>query len=175
MTIHVLHSRFLYCTHISIIALTFPLLHSHFHYCTHISFFRVLVINSTVYLQVLYAVFCLLALGWTIGFLPPLDALGVWLMEQVLVRLLGGSAMSTELRYVFICRHGVTHCIVYSVQNRHSMCVSQTVYIPIQTHNLHAVISPMYVCACNSIIYLSRLSYSLLAGCQSCFSFPCAQ
>ena len=57
----------------------------------------------TIYLQLLYASLCLLPLGWFIGFLPPLDALVPWLLEQGLTRLIGGSPMATDLRYR-LCR-----------------------------------------------------------------------
>ena len=52
-----------------------------------------------LYLKLLYVSLCLLPLGWSIGFLPPLDALVPWIMEQVLTRLMGGSPMATDLRY----------------------------------------------------------------------------
>lgn len=52
-----------------------------------------------VYLQLLYAVLCLLPLGWLLGLLAPLDALLPWLMEQTLVHLIGGSPLATDLRY----------------------------------------------------------------------------
>lgn len=55
---------------------------------------------SSVYFQLLYACLCLLPLGWVVGVLPPLDALIPWILEQMLVRLLGGSPMATDLRFV---------------------------------------------------------------------------
>lgn len=62
-------------------------------------FYRILVSEPVVYLQLLYAVLCLLALGWLLGVLAPLDALLPWLMEQILVHLIGGSPLATDLRY----------------------------------------------------------------------------
>ncbi len=56
----------------------------------------------TLYLQLLYVSLCLLPLGWLVGFLPPLDALVPWIMEQGLTRLMGGSPMATDLRYATI-------------------------------------------------------------------------
>ena len=53
-----------------------------------------------IYLQLLYAVLCLLPLGWVLGVLAPLDALLPWLMEQTLVHLLGGSPLATDFRYM---------------------------------------------------------------------------
>lgn len=48
--------------------------------------------------QLLYAVVCVLPLCWTLGFLPPLDSLLPWLMEQTLTRLMGGSHVATDVR-----------------------------------------------------------------------------
>ncbi|XP_053126954.1 pecanex-like protein 4 isoform X2 [Hemicordylus capensis] len=48
--------------------------------------------------QVLHIVFLCLPLLWTLGILPPLDALFLWGMEQVLELGLGGSPMSSNLR-----------------------------------------------------------------------------
>ena len=62
-------------------------------------FCRILVSQPMVYLQLLYAVLCLLPLGWLLGLLAPLDALLPWLMEQTLVHLIGGSPLATDLRY----------------------------------------------------------------------------
>ena len=52
-----------------------------------------------VYLQLLYAALCLLPLGWVLGVLAPLDALLPWMMEQILVHLMGGSPLATDFRY----------------------------------------------------------------------------
>ena len=62
--------------------------------------FLVSMPTVTLYLQLLYASLCLLPLGWLVGFLPPLDALIPWIMEQGLTRLMGGSPMATDLRWV---------------------------------------------------------------------------
>lgn len=51
--------------------------------------------------QVLHVLFLFLPLLWALGILPPLDALLLWGMEQVLVFGLGGSPMSSNLRYIF--------------------------------------------------------------------------
>ncbi|XP_060609976.2 pecanex-like protein 4 [Anolis sagrei] len=48
--------------------------------------------------QILHIVFLCLPLLWTLGILPPLDALFLWGMEQVLELGLGGSPMSSNLR-----------------------------------------------------------------------------
>lgn len=50
--------------------------------------------------QVLHVLFLFLPLLWALGILPPLDALLLWGMEQALVFGLGGSPMSSNLRYV---------------------------------------------------------------------------
>lgn len=50
--------------------------------------------------QVLHVLFFFLPLLWALGILPPLDALLLWGMEQALVFGLGGSSMSSNLRYV---------------------------------------------------------------------------
>lgn len=44
--------------------------------------------------------FLFLPLLWAFGLLPPLDALFLWGMEQVLVFGLGGSPMSSNIRYL---------------------------------------------------------------------------
>lgn len=49
--------------------------------------------------QVLHVLFLFLPLLWAFGILPPLDALLLWGMEQTLVFGLGGSPMSSNLRY----------------------------------------------------------------------------
>lgn len=72
---------------------------------------RLLVADSIVYLQVLYAALCLLPIGWVTGTLPPLDSMWVWFMEQIHARLLGGSVMGTELRYIFM------HACVGTIDN----------------------------------------------------------
>lgn len=50
--------------------------------------------------KALHILFAFLPLLWTLGILPPLDALFSWLAEQVLVLVLGGSPMATDLRSV---------------------------------------------------------------------------
>ena len=65
-----------------------------------ICFHRELVAVPYLYLQLLYACLCLMPVGWMIGVLPPLDVLFPWLMEQTLTRLLGGSPMATDIRWV---------------------------------------------------------------------------
>lgn len=52
--------------------------------------------------QVLHVVFLVLPLLWALGMLSPLDALLLWGMEQALVFGLGGSPMSSNLRYIFL-------------------------------------------------------------------------
>lgn len=56
------------------------------------------MVSPGVYFQVLYSVLCLLPLAWTVGVLPPLEALFSWGLEQVLTRLLGGPTAATDLR-----------------------------------------------------------------------------
>lgn len=53
--------------------------------------------------QVLHVLFLFLPLLWALGILPPLDALLLWGMEQALVFGLGGSPMSSNLRYEKTC------------------------------------------------------------------------
>ncbi|KAM9294127.1 pecanex-like protein 4 [Gastrophryne carolinensis] len=50
--------------------------------------------------KILYVVFLFLPFLWALGILPPLDALVLWGMEQTLEFVLGGSAMSSNLRLV---------------------------------------------------------------------------
>lgn len=50
--------------------------------------------------KALHILFPFLPLLWTLGIFPPLDALFSWLAEQVLVLVLGGSPMATDLRSV---------------------------------------------------------------------------
>ncbi|KAM9842587.1 pecanex-like protein 4 [Aulostomus maculatus] len=52
--------------------------------------------------QVLHVLFLFLPLLWALGILPPLDALLLWGMEQVLVFGLGGSPMSSNLRLLLM-------------------------------------------------------------------------
>ncbi|XP_043999123.1 pecanex-like protein 4 isoform X2 [Gambusia affinis] len=62
--------------------------------------------------QTLHVVFVFLPLLWALGVLPPLDALLLWGMEQVLVFGLGGSPMSNNIRLLFMCAvsFGVALC-----------------------------------------------------------------
>nr|XP_056706212.1 pecanex-like protein 4 [Euleptes europaea] len=48
--------------------------------------------------QILHVAFLVLPLVWTLGVLPPLDALFLWGMEQLLEIGLGGSPMSSDIR-----------------------------------------------------------------------------
>lgn len=48
--------------------------------------------------KVLHILFPFLPLLWIVGVLPPLDVVFSWLAEQVLVLVLGGSAMATDIR-----------------------------------------------------------------------------
>uniref|UniRef100_A0A3Q4MJA8 Pecanex-like protein n=1 Tax=Neolamprologus brichardi TaxID=32507 RepID=A0A3Q4MJA8_NEOBR len=58
--------------------------------------------------QVLHVLFLFLPLLWAFGILPPLDALLLWGMEQTLVFGLGGSPMSSNLRYQLLLMFGVS-------------------------------------------------------------------
>ncbi|XP_077394724.1 pecanex-like protein 4 [Festucalex cinctus] len=62
--------------------------------------------------QVLHVLFLFLPLLWALGILPPLDALFLWGMEQVLVFGLGGSPMSSNFRLLlmFCVSAGVAVC-----------------------------------------------------------------
>ncbi|CAL9686501.1 unnamed protein product [Knipowitschia caucasica] len=62
--------------------------------------------------QILHVVFIFLPLMWALGMLPPLDALLLWAMEQILVFGLGGSPMSSNLRLLlmFGVSSGVAVC-----------------------------------------------------------------
>ena len=62
--------------------------------CLHRYFSIFLVPN-----QVMCIVFALLPILWVIGILPPIDAILLWVMEQVHVLLLGGSPMASGTRY----------------------------------------------------------------------------
>ncbi|XP_038584536.1 pecanex-like protein 4 [Micropterus salmoides] len=59
--------------------------------------------------QVLHVLFLFLPLLWALGILPPLDALLLWGMEQVLVFGLGGSPMSSNLR--LLSMFGASACV----------------------------------------------------------------
>ncbi|XP_014670106.1 PREDICTED: LOW QUALITY PROTEIN: pecanex-like protein 4 [Priapulus caudatus] len=48
----------------------------------------------------LHIAFPFLPLLWAVGMLPPPDALFLWLLEQTVVLLLGGSPMATDLRLI---------------------------------------------------------------------------
>ncbi|XP_013381869.1 pecanex-like protein 4 [Lingula anatina] len=50
----------------------------------------------------LHIVFVFLPVMWTLGLLPPLDALFLWMFEQVLVGLMGGSPMASDLRLILM-------------------------------------------------------------------------
>nr|XP_034960042.1 pecanex-like protein 4 [Zootoca vivipara] len=52
--------------------------------------------------QILHVVFLCLPFLWTLGILPPLDALFLWGMEQVLEFGLGGSPMSSNTRLLLM-------------------------------------------------------------------------
>lgn len=52
--------------------------------------------------QILHILFVFLPFLWALGILPPPDALFLWAMEQILEFGLGGSSMSTDLRYLFL-------------------------------------------------------------------------
>ncbi|XP_020775389.2 pecanex-like protein 4 [Boleophthalmus pectinirostris] len=62
--------------------------------------------------QILHVLFLFLPLLWALGMLPPLDALLLWAMEQILVFGLGGSPMSSNLRLLlmFCVSSGVAVC-----------------------------------------------------------------
>ncbi|XP_064623432.1 pecanex-like protein 4 [Lineus longissimus] len=52
--------------------------------------------------QVLHVVFIFLPLLWLIGFLAPLEAFFLWLMEQILILCFGGSAMASDVRLLIM-------------------------------------------------------------------------
>ncbi|XP_077121464.1 pecanex-like protein 4 [Ranitomeya variabilis] len=60
--------------------------------------------------KVLHIVFLFLPFLWALGILPPLDALLLWGMEQILEFILGGSPMASNLRLLlmFVVSVGVT-------------------------------------------------------------------
>uniref|UniRef100_A0A8D0GZJ4 Pecanex-like protein n=1 Tax=Sphenodon punctatus TaxID=8508 RepID=A0A8D0GZJ4_SPHPU len=68
--------------------------------------------------QILHIIFLFLPFLWAMGILPPLDALFLWGMEQVLEFGLGGSPMSTNIRLLvmFLVSTGaaVTSCFIPS-------------------------------------------------------------
>lgn len=48
--------------------------------------------------QILHVIFVFLPILWAIGILPPVDALVLWVLEQVLEFVFGGSPMATNIR-----------------------------------------------------------------------------
>ncbi|XP_072127348.1 pecanex-like protein 4 isoform X1 [Mobula birostris] len=52
--------------------------------------------------QILHIIFVFLPVFWAIGILPPVDALILWVLEQVLEFLFGGSPMATNVRLFVI-------------------------------------------------------------------------
>ncbi|XP_072895655.1 pecanex-like protein 4 [Hemitrygon akajei] len=52
--------------------------------------------------QILHIIFVFLPVFWAIGILPPVDALIVWVLEQVLEFIFGGSPMATNVRLFVI-------------------------------------------------------------------------
>ncbi|XP_053357562.1 pecanex-like protein 4 isoform X1 [Clarias gariepinus] len=52
--------------------------------------------------QVMHVLFLVLPVLWALGMLPPLDALVLWIMEQSLIHIMGGSAMATNRRLVLM-------------------------------------------------------------------------
>ncbi|XP_038071553.1 pecanex-like protein 4 [Patiria miniata] len=64
--------------------------------------------------QILHVVFVFLPVLWVIGLLPPVDALLLWLGEQTLVLLFGGSPVASDLRLILmLLASGVTLLIAY--------------------------------------------------------------
>ncbi|XP_038631726.1 pecanex-like protein 4 isoform X2 [Scyliorhinus canicula] len=59
--------------------------------------------------QILHIIFVFLPVLWAVGILPPVDALFLWLLEQILEFGFGGSPMATNLRLLvmFIVSVGV--------------------------------------------------------------------
>ena len=55
--------------------------------------------DNSSFLIVPYVLHSLLPLLWVFSVLPPLDALLFWIVEQVLIHLMGGSGAASELRY----------------------------------------------------------------------------
>ncbi|XP_056401268.1 pecanex-like protein 4 [Hyla sarda] len=60
--------------------------------------------------KVLHVIFLFLPFLWALGILPPLDALVLWGIEQILEFILGGSPMSSNLRLLvtFLISLGIT-------------------------------------------------------------------
>ena len=67
-------------------------------------------LNTFIYLNSYYTelasvnfsfhlLFCVFPVLWTLGLLPPLDALFAWVAEQALVLVLGGSPMASDFRF----------------------------------------------------------------------------
>ncbi|XP_071796734.1 pecanex-like protein 4 isoform X1 [Asterias amurensis] len=64
--------------------------------------------------QILHIVFIFLPLLWVIGLLPSIDALLLWLGEQILVSVFGGSPVATDLRLLLmLVVSGVTLVVAY--------------------------------------------------------------
>ncbi|XP_044128157.1 pecanex-like protein 4 [Bufo gargarizans] len=74
--------------------------------------YRFITTNPALVLanKVLHVVFLFLPFLWALGILPPLDALVLWGMEQILEFILGGSPMSSNLRLLvmFVISVGTT-------------------------------------------------------------------
>lgn len=58
-------------------------------------FFAILLLTD----QILHGVFCALPLLWLMGWLPPIDAMILWGLEQAHVYLFGGSPKATDFWY----------------------------------------------------------------------------
>ncbi|XP_069772406.1 pecanex-like protein 4 [Narcine bancroftii] len=52
--------------------------------------------------QILHIIFVFLPILWAVGILPPVDALVLWVLEQLLEFVFGGSPMATNLRLFII-------------------------------------------------------------------------
>ncbi len=65
--------------------------------------------------QILHVVFIFLPILWLLGVLPPLTALFLWIGEQGLVILFGGSPMASDIRYTWVAScekvpHALSRC-----------------------------------------------------------------
>lgn len=62
------------------------------------SLYRHTISSPSLYIDVIYALLCLLPLLWIGAILPPIDSLILWCMEQCLVHIMGGTPLASELR-----------------------------------------------------------------------------
>ena len=139
-----------------------------------IMYYRLLVPTPTVdlYLKLLYGSLCLLPLGWLIGFLPPLDALIPWIMEQGLTRLMGGSPMATDLRYTTISYY-IVILIEYAKKCAYTLLFCRlTVMFFISSISVAIVVSLATLNGIVSVLLATAFGFFLSQDIFTCFKVP---